>query len=228
MGAAKSAKGANPKCTGAADPKCMVPRAKKSPPASAKGTRWRGDFFDPGAICAYCTPPREDWFAHRRDEDSNLSVLEPTTSYRPGIVRMYKKITTYRTSTFLHFTTRTIQRACRRKRSDFYNIYSCYYGIKIWNGRWRHVTSSKTSRLSYQRWYDVIMTSISLVTTTGTTKSVTTGGYLLKSRGNSYLGHILSDLIHSLDSLRDCGVITHSKRGGRCITIKVRRFNNKQ
>jgi hypothetical protein len=30
----------------------------------------------------------------------------------------------------------------------------------------------------------------------------------LKSRENSHLGHILRDLIHSLDGLRDCGVIT--------------------
>ena len=34
------------------------PRAKKSPPASAKGTRWRGDFFD-RAEFMLIEPPRE-------------------------------------------------------------------------------------------------------------------------------------------------------------------------
>ena len=39
-------------------PAILWPRAKKSPPASAKGTRWRGDFFD-RAEFMLIEPPRE-------------------------------------------------------------------------------------------------------------------------------------------------------------------------
>ena len=69
MGAAKSAKGANPKCTGAADPKYMVQRAKKPPLASAKKTRGQGHIFDRRGFMLIVPPPH--WFPHCRDEDSN-------------------------------------------------------------------------------------------------------------------------------------------------------------
>ena len=45
---------------------------QRNPPASASLWRWQGGgFFARGTICAYCIPPREDWFAKSRDEDSN-------------------------------------------------------------------------------------------------------------------------------------------------------------
>ena len=59
------------------------PRQKKSPPASAKGTRWRGDFFD-RAEFVLIAPPRECIFMIRT---GRVRVIE----YRYDKVRFQYK-----------------------------------------------------------------------------------------------------------------------------------------
>ena len=51
LSAAKPTEGVNPKCTGAANSKCIGVMGKETPPCQrGKETGWRGDFFDPGGI----------------------------------------------------------------------------------------------------------------------------------------------------------------------------------
>ena len=77
------------------------PRAKESPPASAKRKRWWGDFFGPGRIYAYCTPPRNRLPRGRSAQSGLVNTsprgrFEPTNPVRSKIVPLCKNSLTYR------------------------------------------------------------------------------------------------------------------------------------